>query len=117
MKTVRVILSPEAEETYRNVQQQAEKSKPARSLSNAIQSKADAIKANSHYGDPIAKPLIPAEYKTKYGITNLFRVKLPQFWRMRYHLTNADTPDEVIALVVDIIDHPTYDKKFGYRGN
>lgn len=65
---------------------------------------------------PIAKPLIPAEYKAKYGTTNLFRVERPQFWRLLYTLTNADTPDEIVALVVDIIDHETYDKKFGYRG-
>ena len=44
--------------------------------------RSELLKDNVHYGQPIAKKLIPAEYKTKYGITNLFRVELPNFWRM-----------------------------------
>jgi len=57
--------------------------------------------------------LIPKEYKIKYGVTNLFRIELPQFWRMLYTLTNGDI--EIIAFVLDVIDHKTYDKKFGYK--
>jgi hypothetical protein len=45
----------------------------------------ELLKENIHYGQPIAKKLIPVEYKTKYGITNLFRVELPNFWRMALH--------------------------------
>ena len=59
--------------------------------------------------------MIPKEYVQKYGITNLFRVELPNFWRMLYTLTNNDTKVQIIAFVLDIIDHPTYDKKFKYR--
>jgi hypothetical protein len=73
------------------------------------------IKQNIHYGNPIAKDLIPAEYKQKYSVTNLFRVELLAFWRMLYTLTNNEQV-EVIAFVLDIIDHPTYDGKFGYKG-
>ena len=40
---------------------------------------------------------------------------LPAFWRMIYTLTNNGDV-EIIAFVLDIIDHPTYDDKFGYRG-
>ena len=57
--------------------------------------------------------MIPKEYKIKYGVTNLFRIELPQFWRMLYTLTNGDI--EIIAFVLDVIDHKTYDKKFGYK--
>ncbi len=34
---------------------------------------------------------------------------------MLYTLTNSGEI-EVVAFVLDIIDHPTYDKKFGYQG-
>jgi hypothetical protein len=47
----------------------------------------ELLKKDVYYGQPVAKKLIPAEYKTKYGITNLFRVELPYFWRMLYTLT------------------------------
>src|SRR3989344_7303110 len=114
MKEVRVILSPKAEEVYRNLNQEAESSKQSRMILKAINQKKDLIKANIHYGDPIAKDLIPDEYKKKYGATNLFRVELPAFWRMLYTLTNNEEV-EIIAFVLDIIDHPTYDNKFRYN--
>jgi len=114
MKEVRVILSPEAEEVYKNLNQEAENSKQARMILKAINQKKELIKANIHYGDPIAKNLIPEEYKLKYGATNLFRVELPAFWRMLYTLTNNEEI-EIIAFVLGIMDHPDYDKKFGYK--
>ena len=82
---------------------------------NAIKKKVDLIKINTHYGDPIAKKLIPKEYKDKYGVTNLFRVELPNFWRMLYTLTNDNNEIEIIGFVLDIIDHKKYNKKFGYK--
>lgn len=70
MKTVRVILSPEAEEVYTYLNREAPNSKTERMLLNAINKKVGLIKANFHYGNPIAKNLIPEEYKRKYEITN-----------------------------------------------
>jgi hypothetical protein len=115
MKSVKVILSPDAEEVYRHLNEEAASSKIERSILAAIDKKKELIKANPHYGEPISKKLIPGEYVVKYGITNLFRVELPNYWRMLYTLTNNDTQVEIIAFVLDILDHPTYDKKFGYR--
>ena len=114
MKEVRVVLSPEAEEVYKNLNAEAETNKQSRMILKAIDNKKDLIKANIHYGNPIAKDLIPEEYNKKYGITNFFRVELPAFWRMLYTLTNNEEI-EIIAFVLDIIDHPTYDDKFGYK--
>lgn len=115
MKIVRVIFSPEAEEVYKHLNEQAPASKIDRTILNAINKKIELIKANFHYGDPISKNLIPEEYRVKYGVTNLFRVELPNFWRMLYALTEGDTEIEIVAFVLDVIDHKTYDKKFGYR--
>jgi hypothetical protein len=115
MKEIRVILSPEAEEVYKKLNAEAETNKQSRMILNAVNHKIDLIKANIHYGNPIAKNLIPEEYKKKYSITNLFRVELPAFWRMLYTLTNNEKI-EIIAFVLDIIDHLDYDSKFGYRG-
>ena len=115
MKPVRVILSPEAEEVYMHLNEEAAHSKVERSILTAIDKKKDLITANPHYGEPISKKRIPRGYVVKYGITNLFRVELPNYWRMLYTLTNNDTQVEIIAFVLDIMDHPAYDKKFGYR--
>ena len=115
MKKVRVILSPDAEEVYKYLNEQASKSKTEKMILNAINKKVELIKANPHYGHPISKKLILQEYKDKYDITNLFRVELPNFWRMIYTLTDGETEIEIIAFVLDMMDHSTYDKKFGYK--
>lgn len=114
MKLVRVKLSNEAEEVYKKLNEEAPFSKQSKMILSAIDHKKNLIKADIHYGDPIAKNLIPDEYIKKYGITNLFRVELPTFWRMLYTLTNNEEI-EIIAFVLDIIDHPEYNKKFGYK--
>lgn len=115
MKTVRVIFSPEAEEVYKFLNEQAPKSKIERTILNALNKKIEIIKVNFHYGEPIAKNLVPEEYKVKYGITNLFRVELPNFWRMFYSLIEGETKVEIIAFILDVMDHDKYNKKFGYR--
>jgi len=117
MKPVRVVLSPEAEDAYKKLSEAAVDSKIERSILNAINKKKDLIKANPHYGEPIAKDKIPFEYKQKYGVTNLFWVELSNFWRMLYTLTNNDSEIEIIAFVLDIVDHEMYNKRFGYRSN
>ena len=77
MKIVKIILSPEAEEVYKYLNQEAAGAKQERMILKAINRKIELIKANPHYGNPIAKNLIPKEYVLKYGADNLFRVELP----------------------------------------
>ena len=114
MKRARVILSPEAEEVYNYLVKESPKSKREKAILNGIKKKVQLIQWDFHYGEPIAKSKIPEEYKKKYDVTNLFWVDLPYFWRMLYTLTDEGTKIEIIAFVLGIMDHPTYDKKFGY---
>jgi len=114
MKIVKVKLSEEAREVFEYLNAQSEKSKIEKSILNSIKQKAELIKSNFQYGDPIAKALIPKEYIQKYGITNLFRVELPNFWRMLYSIQEGENQIEIIAFVLDILDHKNYDKKFNY---
>jgi len=116
-KPVRIIFSSEAEEAYNQLNKAAADSKVYRSILNSIDKKKELIKANLHYGEPITKDKIPIEYKQKYGVTNLFWVELSNFWRMLYTLINNETEIEIIAFVLDIIDHKKYNKKFRYKGH
>ncbi len=115
MKAVRVVLSEDAKEVYEYLNEHAGHSKNERVFFNAIKKKIDLIKANPHYGDAIPKKLIPKEYLDKYGINNLFRVELPRYWRMLYTLAEGESRIEIIAFVLDVIDHKEYNRKFGYR--
>lgn len=114
-KNVRVILSPEAREVYNYLNEEASHSKTEKTILKAINQKVELIKANPHHGNPLAKKLIPNEYRIKYSTTNLYRVELPNFWRMLYMLTEGETKIEIVAFVLDILNHPEYNKKFGYR--
>ena len=62
MKRVRVILSEEAVEACNYLNEHSSESKIDRSILNSINKKAELIKANPHYGDPISRKLIPQEY-------------------------------------------------------
>jgi len=115
MKRVVIRLTPEAEEVYQYLKIKAPDSKQEEVILNAFLQKVELIKRNFQYGQPIAKNLIPSEYKIKYGITNLFRVELPLFWRMLYTLMDDNPGAEIIVIVVDLIDHKKYNKKFGYK--
>ena len=117
MKKIKVILSPEAKEVYEFLNRESQNSKFEKTILNALHNKIEHIKNNIHYGQPIAKKLIPQEYFVKYGITNLFRVELPNYWRMLYTLSNGESEIEIIAFVLDLVDHKVYDKKFGYKKN
>lgn len=114
MKPVSVILSSEAEQVYRRLNLEAESNKISRTILKAINQKTELIKQNIHYGNPIAKHLIPEEYRSGYLAHNLFRVELPSYWRMLYMLTNNGEA-EIVAFVIDIIDHSDYNDKFGYK--
>jgi hypothetical protein len=115
MKKIRVILSSDAKEIYNDLIQKATVSKIDKTILLAITKKIELIKSDPHYGDPIAKTLIPKEYTNKYEISNLFRVELPNYWRMLYSLRDGGTKVEIIAFVIDIMDHSKYNKKFRYK--
>ena len=109
-------------------------------LLNSIKQKINLIKLNPFYGDNLAKNLIPKEY----NVTNLWRVELSQFWRMLYTIKGDQIEIkkslcvlfwtfgcsrfystlkcevlvknlDIICFILDILSHPDYDKKFGYR--
>ncbi len=116
-KPVRVILIGEAEKEYRKLNeivgkqiQEGKESTQEMQLVKSIKTKIDFIKANPFYGDNIPKNLIPKEY----NVQNLWRVELTNFWRMLYTIRGDEI--EIICFILDIVDHPKYDKKFGYKG-
>ncbi|MBW2990311.1 hypothetical protein KY348_01255 [Candidatus Woesearchaeota archaeon] len=115
MVRAKIRFSDEAKEVLSFITESAANSKKEKMLLNAIMSKIEIIKKNPHYGNNIPKGLIPKYYKDKYYINNLFRIKLPLFWRMLYSLKKEKNEIEIISFVLDILDHKDYNKKFGYK--
>ena len=115
-RPVRIILKDQAkiefEELNRIVGEQQIKgivNSEEMQILKSLKQKSEILKINPTYGDKIPHRLIP---KT-LNVSNLFRIELTGYWRMLYSLEGNQI--EVIAFILYIIDHPTYNKLFGYR--
>ena len=115
-KPIRVILIGEAKEAFKKLNEvvgiQIKKGKEnteEMQLLKSIRQKTDFIKLNPFYGDNIKKNIIPHGYNAN----NLWRVELSNYWRMIYTIKGDQI--EIICFILDILSHPDYDKKFGYR--
>ncbi|MBU0662850.1 MAG: hypothetical protein ABH854_00920 [Candidatus Diapherotrites archaeon] len=60
----------------------------------------------------IPKDRIPAEYKKKYGIDNLWKYDLPNGWRLLYSVARKELI--VVSIVIEWYKHSKYERRFGY---
>lgn len=112
---VKIKFSEEAKVMFDFLKRESLSSKKEKMILKSVEQKLEILQKNKHYGNPIRKDLIPLYYKKKYAANNLFRIELPQFWRMLYTLTDEEKEIEIIAFVLDIVDHEEYNKKFNYK--
>lgn len=74
----------------------------------------DKLKNNYRAGKHIPKDRIPQHYKTKFGVTNLWKLNIDPVFRLVY--TVRGTEAEVMTVILEFFDHKAYEKRFGYRG-
>ena len=115
-RLVRVILISQAKLEFEGLERMAGEQQmhdlsnsPEQQLLKSIKQKRDMLKLNPTYGDSVPKEQIPASM----DVSNLFVVDLNRYWRMLYTLEGNQV--EIVAFVLNIVDHPTYDEIFGYR--
>ncbi len=82
-------------------------------LLRAIDREVDNLKIDPQRGIYIPKRNIPRELFERYQTENFWKINLPNYWRMIYTLTGNEV--EVIALVLEVMDHRKYDKLLKYR--
>jgi hypothetical protein len=119
-KPVKVIIIGEAKEQFdglnKAVGEEIAKgitSSDHQTLLNSIKQKIEIMKVNPEYGIHISKDRIPKEYIRDYDVNNLWKINLAGAWRMIYTIRGSNV--EIISLILDIIDHNSYNKKFGYK--
>ncbi len=115
MISASIKFSDEAKGMFSFLAEKSLSSKKERMLFDAIRDKIEVIKNKPYYGDNVPKRLIPEYYKDKYKVKTLFRIELPIFWRMLYSLNENKNEIEIIAFIIEIIDHKKYNKRFGYK--
>ena len=82
-------------------------------LFKSIKQKIQFLKENPQYGTHVSKTKIPREYLIEYDINNLWKVDLAGAWRLIYTIRGSEI--EIIALILDLLNHKDYSKKFGYK--
>lgn len=119
-KPTKVIITGEAKEEFNDlnkvVGEEIKKgvtSSDHQTLLNSIKQKIEFLRDNPEYGTHIPKDRIPKEYVRDYDVTNLWKVNLSGAWRMIYTIRGSEV--EIISLVLDIMNHRDYEKKFKYR--
>ncbi|MEA3430688.1 MAG: hypothetical protein U9R08_05425 [Nanoarchaeota archaeon] len=82
-------------------------------LFNSIRTKIDFLKDNPQVGTHLAKNKIPKDYINRYDVNNIWKLNLSGAWRMIYTIRGSEV--EIIALILDLLSHKDYEKKFGYK--
>ncbi|MFH1638630.1 MAG: type II toxin-antitoxin system RelE/ParE family toxin [Candidatus Woesearchaeota archaeon] len=112
-KKIKVKYSPVFEEQLKKLQDSIKDSKFHKQLLTAIEREKEHLLINPHRGIQVPKQQIPKEYIMRYGITNLWKINLPDYWRMLYTITGNEL--EIISILLEFMDHKRYNKLFGYR--
>jgi len=119
-KNVKVILVGNAKEEYEELNKVVGKeinegitSSDNQTLLSSIKRIFDLIKDNPHYGFHIKKKQIPKEYIKEYNVPNLWKCNLSGNWRLIYTIKTEQL--EIIDVILDILDHNDYNKKFRYK--
>jgi hypothetical protein len=82
---------------------------PAQAVWNSLQAAMTRVRNDAQWGDIIRQDAIPSYFRERYGVSNLYCLDLSAFHRGFYTIANRS------IVLLDIVDHPTYDKWFPGR--
>ncbi len=99
-----------ADEKLKRAFEDIEKSDPR--LHKEIEKAFRDICQNAFCGRNVKKELIPKEFIKKFEINNLWIYNLRADWRLLYSVAHDEI--EVLALVLDWMNHKDYERLFGF---
>lgn len=85
------------------------------SISRRVRALRPILLADCLHGEVLKRGRIPRALADKHGVENLFVEDLPSFWRFLY--TVVRDRGERYVVVIEIVDHGTYDPWFPGRGH
>ncbi len=81
----------------------------AENLDKAI----EALKQNRLRRIKLPSRLWPSEYIQKYDLKVLYKHDMPRGWRLIY--TKTGDKVEIVSILLEWLDHESYEKRFGYK--
>jgi len=85
-------------------------------LKIAVDRGLDSLKNDMFAGERIRRRQIPKYYVNKYGVNNLYRLRLNRTRRCCYTIVADEEGLKLVVLEV-FPDHKSYDRRFGYKTN
>lgn len=82
-------------------------------LASEIDAAMDVLKENPLAGIKIERKLWPKEYIRKYAINNLKKYNLRDGWRLMYTISGNEI--EIVSIILEWLDHKSYERRFGYK--
>ncbi|MDH2908050.1 MAG: hypothetical protein PXX83_08160 [Candidatus Nitrosotalea sp.] len=83
-------------------------------IKNVVKEIIKALKNDSIVGEHIRRNQIPQYYIQRHNIQILYRVALPQQWRLIYTFHTFNEGEKPKALLLELMNHDKYNKRFGY---
>ncbi|MDE1831335.1 hypothetical protein [Candidatus Nitrosotalea okcheonensis] len=83
-------------------------------IKNVVKEIIKALKDDSIVGEHIRRNQIPQYYIQRHNIQILYRVALPQQWRLIYTFHTFNEGEKPKALLLELMNHDKYNKRFGY---
>ena len=109
-----ILLSQEFSKEFAGLQRRAESGHgEAEYLLKLVERGIAKLAENHEAGQKIQKSLWPKYYSQKYGITNLWRLRMDDSWRMIYTVMGEQV--RIVAIILEVLDHKEYDGRFGYK--
>lgn len=87
---------------------------PKDSIKNVVDEIIQSLKNDSIVGEHVKHEQIPPYYKKRHNIQVLYRIALPQHWRLVYTLQTFTKDEKPRVLLLELMDHDSYNKRFGY---
>jgi hypothetical protein len=118
-KNVVVKFDPDAYEEYLELQKNVSDGKKAKTrptykqLLVSIDATIANLKINPFFGNCIPRKYLTKAIMEKYGTDKIFRVELVGYWRLLYTVIGNEV--DIIAFVLEFMDHERYNKMFAYR--
>lgn len=110
MRPEAIIVHEDVQSSYESWEALASQHRqPAQGIWKSLQVCLTRIRNDAQWGEVVRQPFIPSYFREKYGVSNLYCVDLAAFHRCFYTIANRS------VILLDLVDHPTYDKWFPGR--
>lgn len=112
MKPTQIVLSQDALQTMQRLASHDDKR--SASILHGILRALSLLEQRPFAGAIVPRKLRPRRLR---HVGTLLRLELPSFWRLLYTVGDDERGAFVLITIIDILDHPAYDRLFGYKNH